>query len=513
MNQVDQAEINKIVWRACESFRGIIDPAQYKNYVLTMLFVKYVSEIHRLKYKEYFDRYEGDNDRIVRAMNRERFVVPIECSFDYLFEHRNDSNIGDLINGALIKLQKANWNKMSGEDGHGLFSNVDFTNTCLGDLKERNARLQDLLQVFSNGKMRLSESDAGYGNVFAEAYQYFLSVYAGQIGKKSKDFYTPAEVSSLLVGLAGLQPGARICDPASGTGSLLIAASKEIRGGNFSLYGQEIDGDTWYLAKLNMFLNDLDDAVIRWGDTLLLPKLKDGNELMTFDTVLSHPTFSLDNWGAGELADDPYHRFDRGIPPESKADWAFISHMLKVADENHGKVVTIVPMGVLFRGANEVKIRKQTVMENILEAVIGLPANLFYGAGVAAAILIFNKRKEEKNVLFINASGKEYFEAGKSQNKLLRGAVARIVSLYNSFTAGKLKEGLIENKFAYTATYSEIEGNEFNLNISKYVNTLEDVKDIDPDDLQNEISMLEDELTGVRTRINMFLNELGLKIR
>lgn len=184
------------------------------------------------------------------------------------------------------------------------------------------------------------------------------------------------------------RPGARICDPACGSGSLLIKAGQEVGNNNFSLYGQEVNGSTWALAMMNMFLHGFDDAVIRWGDTLRNPKLKENDKLMKFDTVVANPPFSLDKWGAEEAADDPFNRFWRGIPPKSKGDWAFISHMIEVAQEGSGKVGVVIPHGVLFRAASEAKIRKHVVDENLLEAVIGLPSNLFFGTGIPAAIAI-----------------------------------------------------------------------------------------------------------------------------
>ncbi|HRE97929.1 MAG TPA: N-6 DNA methylase, partial [Flavobacteriales bacterium] len=207
---------------------------------------------------------------------------------------------------------------------------------------------------------------------------------------------------------------------------------------------------TWALAVMNMFLHGFDNAIIRWGDTIRNPKLKEGDALMKFDTVVANPPFSLDKWGADEAEADKYNRFWRGVPPKSKGDWAFISHMIETTYEGKGKVGVVVPHGVLFRGASEGKIRQKTIEENILEAVIGLPANLFFGTGIPAAILIFNRGKEKnKNVLFIDAS--QRFEAGKNQNKLRKQDIDHIVTTYRRFSEGKLKPGIVEEKFAYVA--------------------------------------------------------------
>jgi len=502
-----QAEINRIVWKACDTFRGVIDPSQYKDYILTMLFLKYVSDVHKSKFHEHLQKYNGNLERAERAMRHERFIVPKTSSFDFLYEFRNESNIGELINIALADLEDANREKMSSEDGSGIFRNIDFNSSNLGDAKDKNTRLKNLILDFSDEKMIFDESHLEGNDIIGDAYMYLVSTFASESGKKAGDFFTPAEVSTLLAKLTKSKPGARICDPTCGSGSLLIKAGMEVDGDNFSLYGQELNGSTWALAMMNMFLHGFDSAIIRWGDTLRTPKLKEGDHLMKFDTVVANPPFSLDKWGADEAEHDSYQRFWRGVPPKSKGDWAFISHMIEVAHEKTGKVGVVVPHGVLFRGSSEGKIRKQTVEENILEAVIGLPANLFFGTGIPAAIVIFNKGKKNKNVLFIDAS--KEFENGKNQNKLRSQDIEHIVSTYRKFSAGELKEGIAEDKYAYVATPAEIEENDYNLNIPRYVDTFEEEEEIDIVAVQKEIDTLEIELKEVQAKMKQYLSELG----
>lgn len=502
-----QEEINRIVWKACDTFRGVIDPSQYKDYILTMLFLKYVSDVYKSKYNDYLKKYNCDEIRAERAMRHERFVIPVGSSFDYLVEHRNDSNIGELINIALANIEEANREKLSSEDGSGVFRNIDFNSSNLGDTKDKNTRLRNLILDFSDDKMNFDESHLEGRDIIGDAYMYLVSTFASESGKKAGDFFTPSEVSTLLAKLTKSQPGARICDPTCGSGSLLIKAGQEVDGDNFSLYGQELNGSTWALAMMNMFLHGFDSATIRWGDTLRNPKLKEGDELMKFDTVVANPPFSLDKWGADEAADEPYQRFWRGVPPKSKGDWAFISHMLEVAYEGKGKVGVVVPHGVLFRGASEGKIRKQTLEENLLEAVIGLPSNLFFGTGIPAAIVIFNKGKKNSNVLFIDAS--KEFENGKNQNKLRSQDIEHIVSTYRKFTAGELQAGVVEDKYAYVATPQEIFDNDFNLNIPRYVDTFEEEEEIDIKAVQVEIDTLETELKEVQAKMKEYLKELG----
>jgi type I restriction enzyme M protein len=324
-------------------------------------------------------------------------------------------------------------------------------------------------------------------------------------------------VSTLLAKLTKSKPGSRICDPTCGSGSLLIKAGKEVGSDNFSLFGQEANGSTWALAVMNMFLHGFDNATIRWGDTIRNPKLKEGDALMKFDTVVANPPFSLDKWGKVEDKDgdrvstsydpesDPYNRFWRGVPPKSKGDWAFISHMIETLNEQ-GKAGVVVPHGVLFRGSSEGRIRQRTIEENLLEAVIGLPANLFFGTGIPAAILVFNKAKTSNNVLFIDAS--QRFESAKNQNKLRKRDIEDIVNTYTDFAAGKLKPGVAEEKYSYVATPEEIQENDYNLNIPRYVDTFEEEAEVDIAAVQQEIEKLEEELKAVQAEMDKYLKEL-----
>lgn len=505
--KITQDDINKVVWKACDTFRGVIDPSQYKDYILTMLFLKYVSDVNKSKYNEYLERYERDADRAKRAMRHERFVVPDNSTFDYLYEHRNNTNIGELIDIALADLEEANREKLSSEDGSGIFRNISFNSSNLGEAKDKNTRLKNLLIDFSDEKLVFDESHLENNDVIGDAYMYLIEHFASDAGKKAGEFFTPKEVSSLLAKLTKSQPGARICDPTCGSGSLLIKAGKEVGGNNFSLYGQELNGSTWALAMMNMLLHGFDSATIRWGDTLRNPKLKDGDALMKFDTVVANPPFSLDKWGAEDAESDQYSRFWRGTPPKSKGDWAFISHMIEVAYEGRGKVGVVVPHGVLFRGSSEGKIRQQTIDENILEAVIGLPANLFFGTGIPAAIVIFNKGKKSDDVLFIDASRE--FENGKNQNRLRPEDIDHIVDVYRKFTEGRLSAGVAEEKYAYVATRVEVAENDYNLNIPRYVDTYEEEEEIDIIAVQREIDTLEAELTEVQAKMKGYLKELG----
>lgn len=243
--KITQDEINKVVWKACDTFRGVVDPSQYKDYILTMLFLKYVSDVNKSKYAEYLERYEGDEERAQRAMRRERFQVPETSSFYYLYDNRNAVNIGELIDIALVDLENANREKLNSEDGSGIFRNISFNSSNLGEVKDRNVRLKTLLEDFADEKLQFDESHLENNDVIGDAYMFLIEHFASDAGKKAGEFFTPKEVSTLLAKLTKSTPGSRICDPTCGSGSLLIKAGREVGSDNFSLYGQELNGSTW----------------------------------------------------------------------------------------------------------------------------------------------------------------------------------------------------------------------------------------------------------------------------
>lgn len=504
--RITKNEINNIVWKACDTFRGVIDPSQYKDYVLTMLFLKYVSDVWKEKRQFYSEKYKGDEIRIDRALGNERFQLPNDCTFEYLFERRNETNLGELIDIALTGLEDVNRTKLA-----YVFRNISFNSEAVfGQTKERNRILKNLMVDFS--QLDLQPSHLEGNDVIGDAYEYLIAQFAGAAGKKAGEFYTPSEVSTLLAKLVDPQPGHRICDPACGSGSLLIKVAREVGSANYSLYGQEAIGGTWALCRMNMFLHEQDNATIEWGDTLNNPKLLEGDKLMKFNIVVANPPFSLDKWGAENAMADQYNRFYRGTPPKSKGDYAFITHMIETTFEDTGKVGVVVPHGVLFRGSSEGKIRQQFIEENLLEAVIGLPSNLFFGTGIPAAILIFNRGKgENKDVLFIDAS--HDFEQGKNQNRLREEDINLIVETYKAYRIAKPLSSdaglVIKEKYAYRATFKEILDNDFNLNIPRYVDTFEEEPEVDIPATKAEIVRIKGELAEVEKQMDVYLKELG----
>lgn len=492
----DQKSINDAVWRACDTFRGTIDPSQYKDYILVMLFLKYLSDLHKEKLEEYRARYGGDMERIARAMSRERFVLPAEADFDHLYAQRGQADIGERINKALASIEDANKGKLE-----GVFRNIDFNSEAnLGETKERNARLVHLLEDFNDPRLDLRPSNVGHRDVIGDVYEYLIGNFASDAGKKGGEFYTPAEVSRLLAEIVAPKAGDRICDPCCGSGSLLIRAGRAVGSDDFSLYGQELNGATWALARMNMFLHGLDNARIERGDTIRNPKLIEDDRLTKFNVVVANPPFSLDKWGADTAAQDKYNRFWRGIPPKSRGDYAFISHMVETMTETDGRVGVVVPHGVLFRGGSEGLIRQRFIEENLLDGVVGLPSNLFFGVGIPAALMFFRRNKADANVFFIDASH-EYAES-KNQNKLREEDIAKIVATWHARQEVP--------KYAHVATHEEIKENEYNLNIPLYVDTFEEEPPIDLDAVKSRIIDIERELAVTRAALTKALEGLGL---
>jgi type I restriction enzyme M protein len=502
MSSVNQSEINNIAWKACDTFRGTLDPADYKNYILVTLFHKYVSDVIKDHRASYMAEFGGDKARVERRLARERFILPDGADFDTLFTQRNEADIGQRINIALEAIEEANKAKLE-----GVFREVDFNSEGkLGQTRERNTRIKGLLEVFSDPKLDLRPSVIGEEDVIGNVYEYLLERFASDAGKKAGEFYTPGQVSTLLARLLKPKKGDTICDPTCGSGSLLIKVGRQADDRDFALFGQELNGTTHALCRMNMFLHGMDSFRIEWGDTLRNPRLVEGDRLMQFDIVVANPPFSLDQWGADEAEADPFRRYHRGVPPKGKADYAFITHMIETARAGSGRVGVVVPHGVLFRGAAEGRIRQKLIQENLLEAVIGLPANLFFGTGIPAAILVFNKGKTHSDVLFIDAS-REYAD-GKNQNILTATHLDKIVSTYEAFQ--KDNDFKAVEKYAYRATAQEIADNDYNLNIPRYVDTFEEEAEIDLGAVKAEIAQLEGELTNVRRKMDGYLKELGL---
>ena len=507
-------DIERTLWKACDSFRGKIDSSRYKDYILSMLFVKYLSDVTNEKRDRYMKQYNGDKIRVERAMSRERFIIDKESSFDFLYENRNDNEIGQKINVALSSIEEHNSGKL-----RNVFRAIDFNSQVdFGDVKEKNTTLRNLLEDFHD--LDLSPSQLGSADIIGDAYEYMIANFASDAGKKGGEYFTPSQVSELVSRLVRPKENDRIYDPTCGSGGLLLKAYKKVPSGKVAVYGQELNAQTWALCTMNMFLHGVDDARIWQGDTLYNPQNIENDRLMKFQVVVANPPFSLDKWDSGFLSNagldakgkkqekmtaamDTWKRFEWGVPPSSKGDYAFVLHMLHSLDAENGRMAVVLPHGVLFRGAAEGKIRKQLVEMNLLDAVIGLPANLFYGTGIPACILVFKKGRTRNDVLFIDASGEGNYEKGKNQNVLRDSDIARIVRTYE---ARKEKE----DKYSYRASRDEIRENDYNLNIPRYVDTFEEEELVDIDEVKRNIAGIEKELAKVQSQMAKYMKELGL---
>ena len=314
--KINQSEINDVAWRACDTFRGVVDAENYRNYILVMLFWKYVSDVWRDHRDAYLKEYKGDQARVARRLSRERFQLPDGCDFYSVHALRDKTDIGERMNIALAGIEEANKAKLE-----GVFREVDFNSESkLGQTRDRNTKLKLVLEDFASPKLDLRPSVVGEEDVIGNVYEYLLERFASDAGKKAGEFYTPGQVSKLLAMLLAPKKGNTICDPTCGSGSLLIKVGRQADDRDFALFGQEMNGTTHALCRMNMFLHGMDNFRIEWGDTLRNPRLIEGDRLMKFDIVVANPPFSLDKWGYDEAEADPFHRYHRGRPPKSKGD-------------------------------------------------------------------------------------------------------------------------------------------------------------------------------------------------
>ena len=498
--QINQDAINKAVWNACDTFRGTVDPSIYKDFILTMLFLKYISDVYQDEYDKLIKQHGGNPELIHAMMAKQRFVLPTGASFWDLYEKRHEAGNGQRIDQALHAIEEANGTKLK-----NVFQDISFNTDKLGQERQKNDILRHLLEDFGKDILNLRPSRVGSLDIIGNAYEYLIKHFAASSGKSAGEFYTPPEVSDLLAAILEPKEGDEICDPACGSGSLLMKCGAMVRKNSgskkYALYGQEAIGSTWALAKMNMFLHGEDNHRIEWGDTIRHPMLldKEGTGLLHFDIVTANPPFSLDKWGFEGATNDEFGRFRRGVPPRTKGDYAFISHMIETLKPESGRMGVVVPHGVLFRASSEGKIRTQLIEENLLDAVIGLPEKLFFGTGIPAAILIFKKNKTDKNVMFIDASRE--FKSGKNQNQLTPDNIQKVIDTY------KTRETV--DKYAYLATSDEIKENDCNLNIPRYVDTFEEEVEIDLVAVHNERLQLKKELQILESEMESYLKELG----
>ena len=451
---VKKSQLYTSIWQACDELRGGMDASQYKDYVLVLLFVRYVS-----------DKYAGKTNAM--------FEVPKGGSFADLSKLKGKPNIGEGITTAIDTLAGAIKLK-------GVIDTIDFNDEDkFGKGKEMQDRLSNLIAIFENPSLDLSGNGADGDDLLGDAYEYLMKNFAVQSGKSKGQFYTPAEVSRIIAKVIGANQAKgrtqSAYDPTCGSGSLLLKVAAEAPKG-VALFGQELDNATAALAIMNMWLHDEPTADIKKGQSTLSDPLfldKDGS-LKTFDYVVANPPFSYKAWRNGfNPENDPYERFTGyGIPPKKNGDLAFLLHIIRSL-KSTGQGAVILPHGVLFRGNVEAEIRKNVVQRGYIKGVIGLPANLFYGTGIPACIIVLDKDKAaaRRGIFMIDAS-KGFVKDG-NKNRLRERDIRKIVDVY----AGQLEV----SKFSRFVLNEEIQKNEYNLNLPRYIDTQEpeDIQDIE----------------------------------
>lgn len=503
MQKLNLQQLETKLWDCANVLRGSLSSAQYMDYIFGMMFLKRMNDQFDIER----ERIQNENKELptefIEEMLKdpttyETFFVPEQARWDKL------KNLNLNIGPELDKAFKAIEDEPKNAELVGVLTTANYND------KERvpDAKLNQLLQIFDS--MNLSNEGLEKPDILGDAYMYLLKKFADDGGKKGGEFYTPEGVKEVMVQVLQPQEKDSIYDPTCGSAGFLISSIEYVKNNdgnyrNVQLFGQEINLSTWAIAKLNVLLHDAKGATIWKGDTIREPKNTDGAILRTFDKVIANPPFSLKNWGKEVADNNSYHRFNYGVPPKSYGDFAFVEHMIASLN-NKGKMATVVPHGILFRGGAEGKIRKAILEDpnDIFEAVIGLPANLFYGTGIPAAILVLNKNKEEKkknNVLFIDASNN--FVKDGNMNKLRDEDIKAIVDAYNNYES--------IDKFAEVVSLDEIKENDYNLNISRYVDTTEPEPEVDINAVAKRIAEREKKLEESREQINEFMKELGFE--
>jgi len=448
---IKKSELYSSLWRGCDELRGGMDASQYKDYVLVLLFVKYVT-----------DKYAGQPDALIE--------VPEGGSFTDMLALKGDKEIGDKINKIIARLAEAN-------DLKGVIDVADFNDADkLGKGRDMQDRLSNLVSIFDSPGLNFSNNRAEGDDILGDAYEYLMRHFATESGKSKGQFYTPAEVSIIMAKVIGINAAKSqsqtIYDPTCGSGSLLLKAADEAKTG-VTIYGQEMDNATAALAKMNMILHDNPTAEIWQDNTLSSPhfKEKDGT-LKLHDFVVANPPFSTKAWSNGfDPANDLYERFADGIPPAKNGDYAFLLHIIRSL-KSTGRGAVILPHGVLFRGNAEGGIRRNIIRRGYIKGIIGLPANLFYGTGIPACIIVLGKENAAARMgLFMIDASKGFVKDG-NKNRLRHQDIHKIVDVFN--------KQLEIPKFSRRVGVAEIEANDYNLNIPRYLDSseAEDLQDI-----------------------------------
>jgi type I restriction enzyme M protein len=494
MSKLDLLTLEAHLWESANILRGSIDSSDYKNYIFGLLFLKRLSDVFEEEAEKLL-KQTGNRKLAYEDPDEHEFHVPPKAHWKHITSLTH--NLGEAINKANDLLEEHNTVL------EGVLSATDFND------KDRlpDATLARLITHFS--LLNLRNDSLVEPDILGRAYEYLIAQFADDAGKKGGEFYTPKEVVSLLVELLDPREKMYVCDPACGSGGMLIQSMyhlKEHRQ-NFKdivLHGQEKNIGTWAICKMNMLLHGLSGARIEKGDTIREPKLVQKGELIKYDIVIANPPFSLKNWGIEIAEKDPYGRFKYGVPPKGYGDLAFVQHMLAVLKPS-GRAGVVLPHGILFRGGAEGKIRQGILEEDLLEAVIGLPSNLFYGAGIPACLFVLNKKKpaDRKGKVFFLYGAQDYQE-GKNQNKLRPEDIQKILSAFHNYAPLE--------KYCRPVPLDEIRRNDYNLNIPRYIDITIEEAPIDVQKTLDELAELKKARAAAEEKMSTYLKELGYKI-
>lgn len=513
MSEDQKKQLQTQLWNIANELRGKMGADEFRDYILGFIFYKYLSEkieIHAnkllkpdgLTYAQVLGHEkEGDFITAIReaAVNElGYFLAPNELFHHVAQTGATNENLNEDLERILNSIESSTMGSASEEDFEQLFSELDLNASRLGrTVAQRNELISKVLLHLAKIDFHLEDSQI---DILGDAYEYLISQFASGAGKKAGEFYTPQEVSQILARIvtSGKKELKSVYDPACGSGSLLLRISRYAKVDRF--FGQEMNNTTYNLARMNMILHDVNysDFDIKQEDTLERPQHTE----FRFEAVVANPPFSA-RWSANpiHLSDERFAQYGR-LAPSSKADYAFIQHMIYQLDDN-GTMAVVMPHGVLFRGGAEGHIRQFLIeQQNYLDAVIGLPPNLFFGTSIPASILVFKKcRQQEKDVLFIDAS--KHFEKGKNQNRLRSSDVDKIIETYEQRNS--------EDKYSHVAPLWEIKEKDYNLNIPRYVDALEEEEEIDFDEVVAEIRKLDDNSAELDAKIKQYTEELGIK--
>jgi len=492
-NKLTLSQLEQFLWRSADILRGKIDSSDYKKYIFGLLFYKRISDVWDEEYKITLDEFHDES--LALADYNHRFQVPSGCNWSVITE--TSENIGQKLNEIFDKITNVNSPKLD-----KIFDDLDFAN------KDRfpNETLQKLINHFSQYNF---SSNYISSDLLGDAYEYLIKEFAADAGKKGGEFYTPREVERIIIGIVKPHQKDHICDPTVGSGGFLLEAFNYLKdkageqiARSLYLYGQEINISTFAIARINMFLHGLDSADIRRGDTLANPQfINNMGGLQTFDIVVANPPYSIKEWEFEIFRNDKYGRIDGyELPPQKNADFAFLLHIVKSLNSN-GRAGIVLPHGVLFRGGAEGRIREQLIKKDLIDAIVSLPAKLFYGTGIPAAIWILNKNKpeERKNKILIIDASKEYLE-GKNQNSLRKQDIEKIIKTYDQYQDVE--------KYARIVDIKEIKENDFNLNVTRYIDSNEEKEVIDVKQVWAELQNLEKEKFEIDEQVKKHIKDL-----